>query len=82
MPAVVPSVSLPILALAAAEVQTSVVRAVGGMGLLAGVAVLLAIPLAVAVWIAARRRRSARPSSPTPLQDAWAISARRMKESS
>lgn len=82
MSPVVPPVSLLRLALAAAEVQTPVVRAVGGMGLLAGVAVLLAIPLAVAVWMAARRRRPARPSSPKPLQDAWAVSARRMEEGS
>jgi hypothetical protein len=55
-------------------------QAVGGVGLVAVVAIALAVPLVIAVRGAARRRREARRSPAARHVDAWSESARRLKE--
>ena len=69
--------------LAAPERVEPLQRLVGGTGLLVAVALLLAVPLVILVRGVARRRRAER-SAPVsgPRVDAWAESARRMKERS
>lgn len=59
-------------------------RAIGGLGMLLGVAVLLAIPLVlIAVRSArSRRRAAARSAAPGASVDAWSLSARRLGEES
>lgn len=54
-------------------------RLLGGTGLIVAVALLLAVPLVIAVRSAARRRRGERPvQAPRAGVDAWSESARRL----
>lgn len=70
-------------ALSAPERAEPLQRLLGGTGLLVAVALLLAVPLVILIRGAARRRRS-QPGVRVPESrvDAWAESARRLKERS
>lgn len=59
----------------------SLQRLLGGTGLLVAVALLLAVPLVIALRSAVQRRRARRAVRPDAARvDAWAESARRLKE--
>ena len=59
--------------------DADVQRVLGGTGLVVAVALLLAVPLVIAVRSAARRRRGERPAQPRRAGvDAWSESARRL----
>lgn len=68
-------------ALAAPERVEPLHRLLGGTGLLVAVALLLAVPLVILIRGAARRRRAERAVQVSESRvDAWAESARRLKE--
>lgn len=59
----------------------AVSRAVGGLGMLVGVAVLLMVPLVVVARAGVRRRRESRVTrEETVSADAWRLAGRRMGE--
>lgn len=59
----------------------AVSRAVGGLGMLVGVAVLLMVPLVVVARAGMRRRRESRVTrEETATPDAWRLAGRRMGE--
>lgn len=71
---------MPATLLLEATTWQAPMRLVGGLGMLAGVALLLAVPLLLVARASSRRRRRATGiDAPTATIDAWAASGSRLE---